>query len=89
MVYLHLTDATAHAARTSLPAWDSLPHATLSPGALADALADAHAHLFPLIDATSTSCRRHTESVADFADSVCRVDADVARQLSTLLDHAG
>lgn len=84
MNVLVISEDTATKARNHIPNTTHYPPIPLEPSHTADALAGSHTELTQGIHRTVRALADHLESVADFADTACRLDAELAGRL----DHA-
>ena len=84
MNVLVISEDAATKARNHIPHTTLYPAIPLQPSHTADALTGSHTELTQGIHRTVRALAAHLESVADFADTACRVDAELARRL----DHA-
>lgn len=82
MNILVISEETANEARTHIPHASNYPPIPLNPSRTAHALTDAHAELTQGIHRTVHAIATHLGSVADFADTTCRLDAELARKLT-------
>ncbi len=84
MNVLVISEDTAIKARNHIPTTTHYPPIPLQPSRTADALTGTHTELTQGIHRTVHALAAHLESVADFADTACRLDAELAGRL----DHA-
>lgn len=84
MTVLFISQETATKARNHIPHTTLYPTIPLQPSRTATAFLDTHTELTTGIQRTVHTLAAHLESVADFADTACRLDAELAGRL----DHA-
>lgn len=84
MNVLIISEETATKARNHIPNTTHYPPILLEPSHTADALTGSHTELTQGIYRTVRALAAHLQSVADFADTACRLDAELAGRL----DHA-
>lgn len=84
MTVLVISEETAPKARKHIPNTTHYPPIPLQPSHTADALTGTHTELTQEIHHTVRALAAHLESVADFADTACHLDAELAGRL----DHA-
>lgn len=81
MTVLVISEETATKARNYIPETTHYPAIPLQPSHTAAALTGAHTELTQGIHHTVRALAAHLESVADFADTACRLDAELAGRL--------
>ena len=84
MNVLVISEETATKARNHIPNTTHYPPILLQPSRTADALTGSHTELTKGIYRTVRALAAHLQSVADFADTACRLDSELAGRL----DHA-
>lgn len=77
-----ISEETANEARKHIPHASNYPPIPLNPSRTAHALTGTHTELTQGIHRTVHAIATHLKSVADFADTTCRLDAELARKLS-------
>lgn len=84
MNVLVISEDTATKARNHIPNTTHYLPIPLQPSHTADALTGSHTELTQGIHRTVRALAAHLQSVADFADTACRLDSEFAGRL----DHA-